>query len=145
MTTSDLKLMGALLKKTSWLEERQKVLAQNIANADTPGYEAQDIKPLDFKNLLEKSHAAGLTTAGSSSALDETNSAHLNASGITSSTSSKVKPSPDKKTYETSPTGNQVVLEEQLLKMNENMTDHRFTTNLYQKYMEMIKTSLKTQ
>lgn len=53
MTTENLTLMTGLLKKIDWLEERQKVLAQNIANADTPNYQAQDVAPLDFKELVD--------------------------------------------------------------------------------------------
>ena len=35
--------------KMGWLSERQTVLAQNIANADTPGYKAKDLKGLIFQ------------------------------------------------------------------------------------------------
>ena len=38
--------------KMGWLSERQTVLAQNIANADTPGYKAKDLKVPDFSSML---------------------------------------------------------------------------------------------
>ena len=38
--------------KMGWLSERQTVLAQNIANADTPGYKAKDLKAPDFSSML---------------------------------------------------------------------------------------------
>ena len=39
----------------SWLSARQNVLSQNVANADTPGYSAVDLKPLDFEKVLKQS------------------------------------------------------------------------------------------
>lgn len=53
--------------------KRNEVLATNIANADTPGYKAQDI---DFKAVLSQSAAAGQT---SQLAMHTTNSAHIGA------------------------------------------------------------------
>ena len=35
-----------------YLTERQSVVARNIANADTPGYRAQDLTPFSFDSLL---------------------------------------------------------------------------------------------
>ena len=137
---TDLKLMQAMTQKMSWLEERQKVLAQNIANADTPHYQPQDLTPLNFKDLLETSTsklslgAQGLAT---------TDPKHI-SSGNTSETSVKTDVKKQKKPYEVAPAGNAVVLEEQLLKMNQNFTDHSFITNLYQKNIEMLKQSLKS-
>src|SRR3546814_774303 len=49
--------------KMSWLTQRQRVLAQNIANADTPGYGAEDLKPIDFtRNNGRSAFAVTLTT-----------------------------------------------------------------------------------
>lgn len=141
MTTQDLALMNGLIQKMGWLEERQKVLAQNIANADTPNYRPQDVTPLDFKNLLGSSTSSVSLTAPK---LAATNSKHI-GSGGTSPSTHEVDVKKQKKTYEVAPAGNAVVLEEQLLKMNENVTDHRFITNLYQKNIDMLKSSLKTQ
>ena len=47
-----------LKSKMSWLEARQDVLSQNVANADTPGYAARDLKPMDFASLLKKANGA---------------------------------------------------------------------------------------
>ena len=48
-------LLSMLRTRMTWLHQRQDVLSQNVANADTPGYVARDLKPLDFKDML---HAA---------------------------------------------------------------------------------------
>lgn len=141
MSTSDLTLMNAMVQRMDWQEERQKLLAQNIANADTPNYRPLDVTPIDFKSMLSNSTSSASVSAAR---LATTNEGHIGLGG-TSGSSDKGNVKKQKKTYEVTPTGNSVVLEEQLLKMNENMSDHRFTTNLYQKNIDMIKLSLKSQ
>ena len=131
MTTQDLALMQAAIQKMHWHEERQKVLSQNIANADTAGYKPKDIAPMDFKAILE-STTSKLPMTG----LAVTSPAHLGANGTSAG---KISAKNEKNPYEASPTGNAVVLEEQLLKMNENYTDHRLTTTIYQKNIDMLK------
>ncbi len=57
--------------------ERQRLLASNIANADTPGYLARDI---DFKNALRDAtgRSANPGTAGrASGALEATRAGHI--------------------------------------------------------------------
>jgi len=143
MSTQDLTLMQAAIDKMHWHEARQKVIAKNIANADTAGYQPQDIQPMDFKNLLESSsskHALGAASGGTT--LATTNAKHLTVGGgVAGTTPSKAKN--EKSPYETSPTGNAVILEEQLLRMNQNFTDHRLTTTIYQKSFDMLKASIK--
>ena len=146
MSTQDLTLMSAMLKKMDWLEERQKIIAQNIANADTPGYKPLDVKALDFKELLggsasklSLSVASGDTSAAM---LQTTEPNHIAADG-TLPGGQKLPSSKQKHTYETAPAGNSVIMEEQLLRMNENYTDHAFVSNLYQKNISLLKAALK--
>ena len=46
--------------------------------------------------------------------------------------------------YETSPDGNQVVLEEQMIKMNETTTNHNLITQIYKKQLAMFKSVTRT-
>jgi flagellar basal-body rod protein FlgB len=138
MTTQDLALMQAAIKKMHWHEQRQKVLAQNISNADTAGYKPQDIDPLDFKDLLESS------SSRISLSMATTDSKHIGLNGSGGAAGPRATKT-QRDTYETSPSGNSVVLEEQLLKMNENFTDHRLTTTIYQKNIDMLKKALRSQ
>lgn len=150
MVMQDLNLMAALLQKMDWTENRQKLLAANIANADTAGYKAQDLEPLDFKDLLGSSTSklslAAASSAGSAhvapSALETTDPKHISVN--TGSVSVGGDGTRQKRTYETSPDGNSVILEEQLVKMNSNFADHSLATNLYLRNMAMLKTSLKS-
>ncbi|ATJ84688.1 flagellar basal body rod protein FlgB [Halomonas beimenensis] len=54
-------------------QERQKVLASNIANADTPGYKARD---MDFASELDKAVRHGRASGGGLS-LSRTDAGHL--------------------------------------------------------------------
>ncbi|MBT7747468.1 MAG: flagellar basal-body rod protein FlgB, partial [Alphaproteobacteria bacterium] len=47
-----------------------------------------------------------------------------------------------KDVYETSPDGNSVVLEQQLMKVTETKMDYELMTNLYRKHMGMLRTAL---
>ncbi|MFH1157647.1 MAG: flagellar basal body rod protein FlgB [Pseudomonadota bacterium] len=147
MTTQNLTLMQATIQKMHWHEGRQKVLAQNIANADTPLYTPQDIAPLNFKGLLESSASKlplSAATTGSAGHLTTTNSKHLDSSGTSGSYHQALEKN-QKNPYEASPSGNAVILEEQLLKMNENYADHRLTTTIYQKNIDLLKSSIRSQ
>ena len=61
---NDLPLMSFIRDKMKWHQARQTVLASNIANADTPGYRPNDLKPMSFAAHLEgaKSVKMGLAT-----------------------------------------------------------------------------------
>ena len=49
MSLSSMSIFAMAQSKMSWLGQRQTVLAQNIANADTPSYRAKDLEALDFQ------------------------------------------------------------------------------------------------
>ena len=58
--------------QAQWLSVRQSLIAGNVANANTPGYKSQDVKPMDenensFLNLVQtngKHLAAGIGNVG---------------------------------------------------------------------------------
>ena len=56
MDLFQLKLFQRMSERMGWLGARQEVLAQNIANADTPGYRARDIE--DFGTVVEEGSLA---------------------------------------------------------------------------------------
>lgn len=138
MPTQELTLFQAMSAKTKWLNKRQQVLAQNIANADTPGYRPQDLKALDFKDVLAKSSSQRAMSANRPN-VTKTNSAHI-GSGVLSGR--EVSPKDQRKTYEVAPAGNSVVIEEQLLKANQTAGDHRLMLNLYQKNIAMLRAAI---
>ncbi len=135
----DIKLFDAIYQKMNWQEQRQKTLAQNIANADTPDYIPQDLKPLAFKDLLETT-TSKLSMSKGSPSLATTNSMHIDTGGNSARTA---KSKEQRHVYETAPAGNSVILEEQLIKANELASDHRMISNIYQKNLNMLRTALR--
>jgi flagellar basal-body rod protein FlgB len=136
MTTQDIGLFKALAAKMDYLNQRQKVIAQNIANANTPGYKPNDLSPVDFGAVLAQ------TTGDATVRPVTTNPMHMTPGGNALADPKVVQ---NKKPYEVTPTGNAVIMEEQMVASSETMTDYNLMTNLYLKNVNMIKTALGHQ
>ncbi len=136
MTTENIALFQALGAKMDYLNQRQRVISQNIANTDTPGYRPKDLKTVDFSNVLKN-----VTSGNHSVSLDTTNEGHLPPP----SDVSIADPRKQKHTYEVAPAGNAVIMEEQLLKSGQTVMDYNLMTNLVQKNIGMIRTALGTR
>lgn len=138
MELTDLPMFGLMKRRMGWLNQRQEVVAQNIANADTPKYASRDIKAFDFQAELrrEKKPAAqqGVDMA-------VTDAKHIHKANAAATQDFKV--TRDKRPYETAPDGNQVVLEEQMLRMNETQATHATMTQLYKKHIGLFKTVIR--
>lgn len=133
MPAVDSTLFGLLSSKSRWLTQRQTLLAQNVANSDTPGYRPWDMRPAGFDELMR---SAGGMPAGLS--LATTSEAHL---GVDVTTGAAFADRPVDG-FETAPAGNAVVLPEQLAKMAHTQLDFELTTNLYRRYVALMKTAL---
>lgn len=104
--------------------ERQKVLASNIANAETPGYKAKDIK---FDTIM-----------GEQMKLSTTSPRHINKTG-SSSSGGKVE-------VDNRPSwgdGNNVELNNELAKMQENLLRHNAAIKLINKKISMYKSAIR--
>lgn len=123
--------IGAQMKH---LAERQRVIAQNLANSDTAGYKAREVEAPDFGALLGAQGAARVArprvqiTGG------------MAALGARPPQLSHVIL--DRDVSETKPDGNNVTLEDQLLKMGQVQADFAAMTNLYRKQQAMLRTAL---
>jgi len=139
---SDLALFQAMYKKMDWQTQRQKVLAENIANADTPNYVPRDLKEPDFREMLQGSSSRipfGGTGGSYRLTLKTTHGDHQGGADAPADKRSVAQ----QEVYETSPSGNGVVLEEQLMKANELAVDHRMITSLYQKNVNLLRTAIR--
>lgn len=128
MDLGKLTIFNAIKKRMDWTAQRQEVLAQNIANANTPEYRARDLKSFAFRDIVQReSMMINLKTTGPN---------HLSGRVTTIRDISEEE---TRLPYETSPNGNSVVLEEQMSKMNETAISHKLTNEIYSKQMAMIK------
>lgn len=137
MTTENLSLFKALGAKMDYINQRQRIISQNISNADTPGYKPQDLVEVDFRSALkniDKQRSRNVF-------VEKTNNGHMTGPNDINDPDSRKQ----KKTYEVAPVGNAVIMEEQLIKSGRNMVDYNMMTNLYQKNVGMIKTALGRQ
>lgn len=130
--TTDIALFNAMNGKMSYLNQRQKVISQNIANADTPNYQPSDLTKVDFGRVLRK------VTKDNSVQLETTSAGHLPARNEIATAKAREQ----KETYEIAPDSNGVILEEQLIKSNEVQMDYNLMVNLYRQNVDMIRTSL---
>lgn len=138
MDLKNITLFKSLDQKMTWLNERQKVLAQNIANANTPGYVSQDLKKVSFQSHLNNSSQSGSGQTGI--AMKTSNSRHM--TGLGSSSASFQIRQETSEYLETTPDGNTVDLERELTKMAEVQMEYTLATNLYRKHVGMLKTAL---
>ncbi len=134
MELDKISLFGIIKKRMAWLGQRHEVVAQNIANADTPDYQARDIQAFKFRDLVRKQ--------GSSLRMATTENNHLKGVSKRATDFSVTK---DRNPFETNPTGNSVVLEEQMAKMSENGVSARLTTELYKKHLNMFRLAVRSR
>jgi len=112
-------------QRLHWLDGRQRLLAANIANADTPGFRARDAVP--FQELLARRVAPP--------ALAATDARHLRpAGGADRGLAARVA--------ERAPNGNAVSLDEQAVRIAENDQSHAMTMGLHRKYLALFRTAL---
>jgi len=131
MDLQDLPLMSMLRERMTWLNQRQELLSQNVANADTPRYVARDLKPLEFDQMVGGSVRPG-------TAMVTTNARHIS---LSQSHAGKFEDheTPDQ---EFNPNGNAVSLEVEMIKVSETQAQYQAAANLYAKAMTMMKTAI---
>ncbi len=130
MPVSDIPILAMLRTRMAWHQERQRVLANNVANADTPNFKPRDLVPPD---LGRKAPAAGPV------ALVRTDPMHLGASGAGGGPQFAAE-RPGR--YESRPAGNAVNLEDEMIKVAANQMDYQMVTTLYSRGLGLIKTAL---
>ena len=129
MSANDLPLIAGLKTRMHWHQTRQKLLAENVANADTPGFRPRDLRAPVFT-------PAG-HVAGGAIGVDRTDARHL--------ASTSARPGEDPRNaarFETTASGNGVNLEDEMLKVAQNQSDYQLAASLYQKSLQMLKVAV---
>jgi flagellar basal-body rod protein FlgB len=122
---------GMLRTRLDQLSERQRLIAENIANASTPGYRPRDLDTGAFERALAQHNGGGLAMA-------RTSAAHMSAGGGT--------PTPQVVTRndgETTIDGNAVVLEEEMARAAETRMQFETGIALYQKGLQLVRMAVK--
>jgi flagellar basal-body rod protein FlgB len=111
-----------------YMTNRQEVLASNIANIDTPGYKANDLRKVDFQKMA----------AAQSKRLEMrvTSPSHLNGTLVGGTSFDTIK---DGNTFETSPTENNVVLEDQMGKVSDTGAQFQLSSTMMRKFTQLYR------
>src|SRR5262245_17341192 len=128
MAISDIPLFTMLRTRMHWHEERQRLLAENVANAHPPQCQPRDLTPPSFDP--RRPVVADLTLA-------RTNPSHLAGTG--GGTRFQVDRNGG---FEARPSGNAVSLEDEMMKVANNQMDFQAATSLYTRGLGMLKTAI---
>jgi flagellar basal-body rod protein FlgB len=133
MPMNDLPILSALRTRMQWHQERQRVLAENISNSDTPNFRPRDL-------VEPKFDTKGSTVGGGLGSLPmlQTSTSHIAAAGAADSFDNDR----GRSGFQTRPAGNAVNLEDQMLKVSANQMDYAAATSLYSKSLHLLKTAI---
>ncbi len=124
-------MFGVLTDKMRWHQTRQGVLAENVANAETPGYAARELKPFDMEKAQDAAGSESMTTVA-------TQPGHFSVHATSGTGFSSITDDG----FEITPDGNGVTLEEQMTKVASNQIDFQTVTALYTRSIRILKTAL---
>jgi len=118
-------VMSIANAKSLWLSARQELLAQNVANLNTPAYVSKDLVPFNevMKALPNMSAEPQSMTTNYSFDSDFSKISVVNEAMLDS--------------------GNNVSLETELLKIGETTSQYSFNTNIIKSFHRMFLASLK--
>lgn len=133
MAIGDLPIFAALRDKMQWHQSRQSLLAENVANAETPGYRGRDLSPYSFESHVQRAGTAVATRA--------TNPKHfaVGGSSVDSFGARRLN------SFEITPEGNGITLEEEMMKITTNQMDYQAATTLYTRSMRLVRIALGKQ
>jgi len=130
MPISDIPIFSMLRTKMQWHQERQSLLAENVANADTPKFQPRDLKPLDFGTDPQTGTGPGKLR------LAATEPGHI--AGFAGDTTFEAR----RHKNDVRPAGNAMSLEEGMMKVAQNQMDYQAAVSLYTRSMGLIRTAI---
>lgn len=133
MAITDIPIFSMLRTKMNWNQERQKVLAENVANSDTPNFQQRDLVAPKFEEPGSVTLRPVVPVA-----LATTEPGHIGGVALSSTSFQTNK----KGGFEVRPTGNSVSLEDQMMKVSANQMDYQAATALYSRSLNLIKVAL---
>lgn len=134
MDISQIPLFSMLRSRLGYLAQRQQVISQNVANADTPGYLPSDLKPFTVNTQGQAGAGAKALTPVM------TQPGHMLPPHMPAGSASGLKPVTTRDS-ETRLDGNSVVLEEEMMKLSDARTNYQAAIDFYEQSMSMIKTA----
>jgi flagellar basal-body rod protein FlgB len=139
MDLSEIPLFSMLKGRMGYLSDRQRVISENVANADSPGYTPHDLKPFSFEAKVKAATATpGVGSAAAGQAM--TQAGHMQSHSAGHGAAAKAVKTHDS---ETTLDGNSVVLEEEMMKMTDARMNYDAAISFYQKSLGMLKLAIR--
>ena len=132
MALEDIPLFGMLRSRLGYLGERQRLIAENVANADTPGYTPRDLRPFTLPS------ATGPSSPGGGGGLEPSRTSPRHLPGRQRPPGTGLRPI-EQADSETTMNGNGVVLEEQMMHMTETRIEYDAAIGFYQKSLGLLR------
>lgn len=130
MGLMNMPVFSALTDKMRWHQTRQGLLAENVANAETPGFRGRDLKQYDF---------ADRSSIGSSASVSTTATQPMHFSVASEGGAFQAQRMAN---FEITPEGNGITLEDEMMKVTTNMMDYQAATTLYQKSIRILRVAM---
>lgn len=134
MNLADIPLFSMLRGRLGYLSERQKLIAENVANADTPGFKPKDLKSFSFQTQVQAAAGARVQSVSQPGHMISP-SARRPGGGAFRDAKAEVS--------ETTLDGNSVSLEEEMLKMAEARMSYDAAIGFYQKSLNILRMAAK--
>jgi len=131
---TDMTVFSLMKSRMQMLGERQKVIAENVANVTTPGFTPRDVDQDAFSRTMERV-ASGGRTGVERPAMAVTHAGHMTTTA-SGGPALSLNRTPDS---ETTLDGNSVVVEEQMMKIAETRMDFETMVGLYQKSLGLLR------
>ncbi len=139
MNITDIPLFSMLKGRLGYLSDRQNVIAENIANANTPGFVARDVRPFSFDAHMQGAGGAGAGGQLAVAGPVMTRSNHMAGTPIRSTNDQQYAKAVKAGDSETTLDGNAVVLEDQMMKLTETRMEYDAAISFYQKSMGLLR------
>ena len=134
MDLADIPLFSMLRGRLGYLSEREKVISQNVANSDTPGFRPSDLKPFSFASQLKAATSQAGVQAMTQPGHMQAPNAHGNMVGV-----KPIRAADSETTLD----GNGVVLEEEMMKMTDARMNYDAAISFYQKSLGMLRSAIR--
>jgi flagellar basal-body rod protein FlgB len=124
MAIADVGIFSMLRTRMRWHQERQQILADNVANSDTPNFRPRDLVEPKFNSLGPATPVVSLmrTSAAHQAGAESPETFARTDSG-----------------FQIRPAGNAVSLEDEMMKVANNQLDFQTVTALYTQSLGLIK------
>ncbi|MFM8819872.1 MAG: flagellar biosynthesis protein FlgB [Phenylobacterium sp.] len=145
MDVSSIPLMAMLKGRMAYFSERQRLIAENVANVSTPGFRPKDLTPFRFKAAPPSGGSgAGGSDSEFPTVLQVTHPGHQRPDGPDAAAAARGFRAERRNDTVITLDGNQVSLEDQMLRMSDSRMNYEAAVSFYQKSMMMLRTASRS-